>query len=104
REYLTGGQAMTISRRTILRAATAGLAAGLLGPLMPRRSWAATTLSLGSARIDTLSDGNLVLPMSFVTDHEGAGAVMAEFGLSGDAVEPPCNVTLLRDGTNTVLF
>lgn len=95
---------MTISRRTILRAGTAGLAAGLLGPLMPRRSWAATTLSLGAARIDTLSDGNLVLPMSFVTDHEGAGAVMAEFGISGDAVEPPCNVTLLRDGTNTVLF
>ena len=95
---------MTISRRTILRAGTAGLAAGLLGPLMPRRSWAATTLSLGSARIDTLSDGNLVLPMSFVTEHEGAGAVMAEFGISGDAVEPPCNVTLLRDGTNTVLF
>lgn len=95
---------MTISRRTILRAGTAGLAAGLLGPLMPRRSWAATTLSLGAARIDTLSDGNLVLPMSFVTEHEGAGAVMAEFGISGDAVEPPCNVTLLRDGTNTVLF
>lgn len=95
---------MTISRRTILRAGTAGLAAGLLGPLMPRRSWAATTLSLGAARIDTLSDGNLVLPMSFVTDHEGAGTVMAEFGISGDAVEPPCNVTLLRDGTNTVLF
>lgn len=95
---------MTISRRTILRAGTAGLAAGLFAPLMPRRSWAAATLSLGAARIDTLSDGHLVLPMSFVTDHEGAGAVMAELGISGDAVEPPCNVTLLRDGTNTVLF
>ncbi|MFP1644923.1 MBL fold metallo-hydrolase [Pontitalea aquivivens] len=95
---------MTISRRTILRAGTAGLAAGLFAPLMPRRGWAAATLSLGAARIDTLSDGHLVLPMSFVTDHEGAGAVMAELGISGDAVEPPCNVTLLRDGTNTVLF
>ena len=91
---------MIFTRRTILRM---GAAAGLAG-LMPARSFAAQTMTLGSATIDTLSDGNLVLPMAFVTDHAGAAEVMARYGITGPQVEPPCNVTLYRDGTNTVLF
>ena len=91
---------MTLARRTILRSA---LAAGVVSTL-PRFGFAAQTLALGQARIDTLSDGNLVLPMDFVTDHEGMTQVLAEFGITGSQVEPPCNVTLYRDGTNTVLF
>lgn len=91
---------MIFTRRTILRM---GACAGLAG-LLPARSFAAQSLSLGEATLQTLSDGNLVLPMGFVTDHAGAAEVMARYGLTGDQVEPPCNVTLYRDGTNTVLF
>lgn len=91
---------MNLTRRTILQTA----AAALLTPMGARRGWAASTLEIGKIRVDTLSDGNLILPMGFVTDHDGAGEIMARYGLTGDAVEPPCNVTLLRDGTNTVLF
>lgn len=91
---------MNFTRRTILRTG----AAALLGPMLARPGWAVSSLEFGTLRIDTLSDGNLVLPMNFVTDHEGAAEVMAGYGLTGDALEPPCNVTLLRDGTNTVLF
>jgi len=91
---------MIFTRRTILRM---GAAAGATA-LLPLRSFAAQTMTLGSATLDTLSDGNLVLPMGFVTDHPGAAEVMARYGLTGPQVEPPCNVTLYRDGTNTVLF
>lgn len=91
---------MKFTRRTILRGA---VAAGALSTL-PRLSFAATSLEMGTARIDTLSDGNLVLPIGFVTDNPEAKPILERYGITGDAVEPPCNVTLYRDGTNTVLF
>lgn len=75
--------------------------------LMPARGWSASTLSLGKTRIDTLSDGNLVLPASFTlgdTPAAEAAPILARYGLGTGQLEPPCNVTLLRDGTNTVLF
>lgn len=91
---------MRFTRRGLLCAGAAGLAA----PLLPLRGWASNSLSFGNVQIDTLSDGHLVLPMGFVTDHPGAVEEMARLGQEGAAVEPPCNVTLLRDGTHTVLF
>ncbi|OOY07264.1 MBL fold metallo-hydrolase [Thioclava sp. F36-7] len=91
---------MTFTRRTILRG---GLAMGAMTAL-PRFSFAAQTLEMGSARLDTLSDGNLVLPLSFVSDNPDAKPILEKYGITGDSVEPPCNVTLYRDGTNTVLF
>lgn len=92
-----------LTRRHLLTAATAALAA----PLAPRRLWAASTLTLGSTRIDTLSDGNLVLPGDFILGgmpQDEMQAIVARYGLPTDQLTPPCNVTLLRDGTNTVLF
>ena len=42
-------------------------AAGLVAPLMlPRRIWADDTLDLGNLQLQTLSDGNLVLPGDFI--------------------------------------
>jgi glyoxylase-like metal-dependent hydrolase (beta-lactamase superfamily II) len=73
----------------------------------PRTSWAASTLQLGATRIDTLSDGNLVLPVSATlgpTPAADAAPVLARYGITDGPLTPPCNVTLLRDGTNTVLF
>lgn len=89
-----------ITRRTFLTAAAAA-------SVTPSRVWAANTLTLGDIRIDTLSDGNLMLPGSFLFGEMPQGElqpILDRYGISADQVTPPCNVTLLRDGTNTVLF
>ena len=91
-----------LTRRRLLATAAAATTA-----LAPRRLWAASTLTLGGTRIDTLSDGSLVLPGDFILGgmpQEEMQAIVAKYGLSTDQLTPPCNVTLLRDGTNTVLF
>lgn len=57
--------------------------------------------------LDTLSDGNLVLPKSFAfadTPPEGGDEILAKYGITGDTLTPDCNVTLLRDGERTILF
>ncbi len=92
-----------LTRRHFLTASAATLAA----PLAPRRLWAASTLTLGERRIDTLSDGNLALPPDFILGglpEAEQQEIRARFGLPDGVLTPPCNVTLLRDGTNTVLF
>lgn len=83
------------------------LASAACAPLVPRRVWAATTYEAGGMRIDTLSDGYLTLPGSFILGHmpqDELRPILERHGLSADQLTPPCNVTLLRDGTNTVLF
>ncbi|MFN4193218.1 MAG: MBL fold metallo-hydrolase [Tabrizicola sp.] len=92
-----------LTRRHLLTATAAALAA----PLGARRLWAASTLTLDGMRIDTLSDGSLVLPGNFILGgmpQDEMQAIVAKYGLPTDQLTPPCNVTLLRDGTNTVLF
>jgi len=74
--------------------------------LLPRRAMAATTLELGGARLDMLSDGNLVLPFDTTLEQlppDVLADLRARYGLA-DQVTPPCNHTLLRDGNRTVLF
>ena len=76
-------------------------------PLARRRLWAASTLTLGSIQIDTLSDGSLVLPGDFILGgmpQDEMQAIVTKYSLSTEQLTPPCNVTLLRDATNTVLF
>lgn len=92
-----------LTRRHFLTAAATSLAL----PMMPRRVWAGATLTLGPVQIDTLSDGTLTLPGDFILGgmpQEEMQAIVAKYGLPTDQLTPPCNVTLLRDGTNTVLF
>ena len=91
---------MQITRRHFI-AATAAAA------IVPARGWATTFLSIGDIRIDTLSDGNLPLPASFALGdipREQADPILKKYGITSDQFDRPCNVTLLRDGTNTVLF
>ncbi len=93
---------MIVTRRRFMAGTGAVLASGLT-----HAGWAGTTLSLGNVQIDTLSDGNLVLPMDFAlgdTPMTDAAPILARYDLGTERLEPPCNVTLLRDGTNTVLF
>lgn len=94
---------MKITRRQMInRTSLAALSLAL-----PRTVWAQTTLEMGGITLDTLSDGNLVLPKSFTlgeTPPEGAEAILADYGLTGDTLTPECNLTLLRGDDRTILF
>lgn len=93
---------MRITRRELMVGGLAALSGGV-----GLRAFAATDMELGTARLTTLSDGNLVLPLDFlIGDLPQAQAIeaLAQHGITGDTLTPPCNVTLYRDGTNTVLF
>lgn len=93
---------MMMTRRHMIGAMGAGALCG-----WPSAGLTATEMTLGRARLTTLSDGYLTLPREFVLgdlDPDKAAPIMAKHGVSGDMVEPPCNLTLYRDGTNTVLF
>ncbi len=87
------------------RSFVAGSAALGFSSALPRISVAEMTL--GDATLTTVSDGNLVLPGSFVFEpmpNDELAPILTEFGLSDDRLTPPCNLALYRDGTNTVLF
>ncbi len=94
---------MKLTRRQLIQSATAAAAATAL----PQRMWAQSTVQAGDITLDTLSDGNLVLPKSFAfgeTTPAGAEDVFAKYGITGDTMTPDCNVTLLRSGDRTILF
>lgn len=96
---------MRLTRRRLLSLSAAALA---VPALAPRRAWTATTLEGGGMRLDTLSDGHLELPASFLlgglTEAEQA-AIRARHGLpDAGPMIAPCNVTLLRRGDRVVLF
>ncbi|SDG04036.1 MBL fold metallo-hydrolase [Alloyangia pacifica] len=92
---------MPLTRRHLLQsAAAAGLA-----PLMPRRLVAETTI--GSGRLITVSDGNLVLPGDFIfagMPEADLSDILAAQGIDRQRLTPECNVTLWQDGEQTVLF
>lgn len=91
------------SRRDLLTLGGAAVAVGVTR--MP--AWAASHTSLGAARIDVLSDGHLTLPGSFLFEglpENELAAILARYDLAADDVQPPCNLTLYRDGERTVLF
>lgn len=92
-----------LSRRQFMTATTAALAL----TARPAPLWAGSNLTLGGLQVDTLSDGNLTLPGDFILGgmpQDEMAAIVSKYGLPTDQLTPPCNVTLLRDGTNTVLF
>ena len=94
---------MKLTRRQVIQGgASATLSAALTQPI-----WAQTTLQAEDRTLNTLSDGNLVLPKSFAfggTPPEGADELLARYGITGDTMTPDCNVTLLRSGDRTILF
>jgi glyoxylase-like metal-dependent hydrolase (beta-lactamase superfamily II) len=95
---------MAISRRTFLAAGT-GLAAGTALGILPRPVHAQVTV--GSIRLDVVSDGSLTLPGGFIFDpmpKDELLPILERYGQSADVLTPPCNVTLMRDGERTILF
>ncbi len=93
-----------IGRRTILKGAAA-TAAALLG--LPRIAAATGSVAVGEGELTVVSDGHLVLPMSFAfpdVPRADLEALLSAAGLPLDRNEPDCNVTLLRRGDRLVLF
>lgn len=94
---------MRITRRTLMQ----GGAAAVMGGLVPRWALAQTSLTIGAATIDTVSDGGLVLPTGMILSDvpaDEAHRILADYGLDGDTLTPECNLTLLRQGDRVVLF
>ncbi|MEO9826081.1 MAG: MBL fold metallo-hydrolase [Paracoccaceae bacterium] len=92
---------MKLSRRTFLQGTAATPLAGILPGL------AKAELALGSATLTTVSDGNLMLPGSFIFEampKDELAPILSDYGLSSERLMPECNLALYRDGTNTVLF
>lgn len=94
---------MIVTRRRLLQ--TGGAAMAAAGGMVP--VWAHASTQVGAMQIDTLSDGNLVLPRNFIlgaVPEEEAAAILDSFDIAGDSFTADCNLTLMRDGTNTVIF
>lgn len=91
-----------ITRRMVMAGA-----AGVVGAAaMPR--WLHASMEAGGWQVDTLSDGNLMLPGDFILGpmpEDEIAPILARHGMApGDPMTPPCNVTVLRGNGRTVLF
>ena len=86
------------SRRSVLQSALAATV------FLPVKSFAQTT-AIGNWQVTSVSDGNLQLPASFILDplaDEQEAEVRDRHSL-GEAITPPCNITLLQSEERTVL-
>lgn len=90
------------SRRHFLAGMGAAAALGV-----PRLGFAKSSVQIGTSELISLSDGNLVLPKSFLFEglpEEELSRILTSHNISGDQFTPPCNVTLLRDQDKVILF
>lgn len=102
---------MTVSRRTFLKTAgaatTFGVATSGLFPAATNNAWAQSSLSIGTSKIDVLSDGHLQLPVSMLmadVDPKQMKTLFEKHQLSMTAHQPSCNLTLVRDEDRVILF
>ena len=92
---------MKFSRRKFLQTSTL---APIMGSL-PQIAY--SEISLGTAKLTTVSDGSLLLPGAFIFEpmpNDELAPILTEFGLSDERLTPECNLALYQDGANTVLF
>ncbi len=97
------GSTPRMTRRDAMLAIAATASAGFV----PAAAHAKTTISLGDKKLRTVSDGNLVLPMSFLlpdVPEAERTAFLEENGLDSKQLSPECNLTLLEDGDRRILF
>jgi glyoxylase-like metal-dependent hydrolase (beta-lactamase superfamily II) len=100
--------AIAISRRTVV-AGGLGLATTSMLGLGPARADSATVhrFKHGAAEIIVVSDGHIVMPKRLLTTEANAGerdAILASLGQTGEMMERPTNVTLVRSGSELVLI
>ena len=96
-------------RRNVIKAIGCAINAPLLAGILPRVTFAdSRELTLGSATLQVLSDGNLSLPARRLFDTEEraveGNALFEKAGLSTDEFSPPLNITLLQSDDKLVLF
>lgn len=94
------------SRRDVLKATLAVAGIGVSG-LFPRPASAVGSLKLGASDVTIISDGNLMLPLSFAfpdVPHDELIASLKAEGQPTDALLPDCNITVLRRGDRVVMF
>jgi glyoxylase-like metal-dependent hydrolase (beta-lactamase superfamily II) len=97
------------SRRTLLAATAAGVAAHGLWSFVPSPAFAAAplhTFKHGDFEVSVVSDGHLVLPttmLALTAKPEERAAIMKATGQTGDTYSSPTNVTLIRAGSDLIL-
>jgi glyoxylase-like metal-dependent hydrolase (beta-lactamase superfamily II) len=91
------GQCRHLSRRALL----GGLGAAAM---VPQRAMARPALNLGTFEITVLSDGHLTVPTRLLARNVTDAEIKSAIGVSNDTVEPPCNVTLVRTPSDTILI
>jgi glyoxylase-like metal-dependent hydrolase (beta-lactamase superfamily II) len=95
---------MSLTRRTFLASAAAGLTVrGGFAFAAP----APTSFKHGAFDITVVSDGHLVLPVSFLAPGAPADertALLNEAGQTGEQYQSPTNVTLIRAGKDLILI
>ncbi|OIQ33702.1 MAG: MBL fold metallo-hydrolase [Alphaproteobacteria bacterium MedPE-SWcel] len=92
---------MKLSRRSFIHHAATVPLVGSLPTLV------SADLRFGEASITTVSDGHLILPGSLLFDampEVELQGILSAYGVSASQLAPECNLTLYRDGRNTVLF
>ena len=96
---------MKITRRTFL--ASGSVALGTLPFIAATTSFAHAKLEIGSKRIETISDGKLIMPGSFghgTMPEQELSAILNKYGIPAKEIHRDCNMTLVRDGKRTILF
>ena len=98
-EHTRMNKGFSLDRRALL----AGLGAAAL---LPARVLAAPPhrLKLGEFDITVLSDGHLTVPTRFLARNASEAEIASAIGVGTATVTPPCNVTLVRTPSETILI
>jgi len=93
------------SRRQFLKGAAAAVTATSIGAskAIPATSQA-KTISHGEFSVTMLSDGHLTIPTRFLARNTSEDDIKTTIGLTGNLVTPPCNITLVRTPSETILI
>jgi len=90
------------TRRTLLAATAAAVAARAL----PAFAAAPHSFKHGAFDVTVVSDGHLVLPISFLANGappDERAALLKAAGQTGDQYQSPTNITLIRSGSDLIL-
>lgn len=87
-----------LSRRTVLALGAATLVPSDALSAAPHR------LKLGEFEITVLSDGHLTVPTRFLARNASEVEIASAIGVGTATVTPPCNVTLVRTPSETILI
>ncbi len=94
---------LDLTRRSLLQAGLASAATAML-PMGLRQ---ANAIEIGDAILTSISDGNLVLPVSFSfpdAPQDELMALLVKNGLATDTLLPDCNVPILKTADRLIMF